>query len=80
MYDGHMVPSSFFRHSPMPLHISTAAAKPPCEAKSSIVSGCHALYAGPMRSDSVIAGASTIFPGFIKFFGSKAFLMRRNAS
>jgi hypothetical protein len=24
MYDGHIVPSSFFRHAPSPLHISTS--------------------------------------------------------
>ena len=46
MYDGHMVPSSFLRHSPMPLHISTARAKPPCAAKSRVVRGSHGLYCG----------------------------------
>src|SRR5262252_9908262 len=39
MYDGHIVPSSFLRHSPTPLHISTAAANPPCSEKSSRVLG-----------------------------------------
>ena len=34
-----MVPSSFFRHSPIPLHISTARAKPPCPEKSRVVRG-----------------------------------------
>src|SRR5262245_54563233 len=43
MYDGHMVPSSFLRQTPTPLHISTAAAKPPCAEKSSSVFGSHVL-------------------------------------
>ena len=43
MYDGHMVPSSFLRHSPMPLHISTARAKPPWPLKSNVVRGSHGL-------------------------------------
>src|SRR6266852_4626571 len=43
MYEGHIVPSSFLRHSPTPLHISTAAAKPPCFEKSSRVTGSHVL-------------------------------------
>src|SRR4029453_9527356 len=46
MEDGHMVPSSFFRHTPTPLHISTAAAKPPWAEKSSRVLGSHVLYSG----------------------------------
>ena len=29
MYDGHMVPESFLRQAPTPLHISTAPAMPP---------------------------------------------------
>src|SRR6266571_2453275 len=29
MYDGHIVPSSFLRQAPTPLHISTARPKPP---------------------------------------------------
>ena len=29
MYDGHIVPSSFFRQAPTPLHISMARPKPP---------------------------------------------------
>src|SRR5512134_2778519 len=63
MYDGHMVPSSFLRHSPMPLHISTARAKPPCSLKSKVVCGSQVLYCGLIFNDSVIAGASTILPG-----------------
>src|SRR5712692_8720363 len=47
MYEGHIVPSSFFLHSPTPLHISTAAAKPPCAEKSSSVVGSHVLYSAP---------------------------------
>src|SRR5258705_11837350 len=47
MYDGHMVPSSFFRHTPTPLHISTAAAKPPWAEKSSRVLGSQVLYSVP---------------------------------
>src|SRR5262245_4593122 len=47
MYDGHIVPSSFFRQTPTPLHISTAAAKPPCDEKSRSVFGSHVLYAVP---------------------------------
>src|SRR5262245_33127446 len=48
MYEGHIVPSSFFRHTPTPLHISTAAAKPPCSEKSSSVfGGSHVLYSAP---------------------------------
>ena len=42
MYEGHIVPSSFFRQTPIPLHISTAPAKPPCPEKSRSVSGSHA--------------------------------------
>ena len=38
-----MVPSSFLRHAPTPLHISTAAAKPPCAEKSSRVLGSQVL-------------------------------------
>jgi hypothetical protein len=29
MYDGHIVPDSFLRHAPSPLHMSTAPAMPP---------------------------------------------------
>src|SRR5262245_57811249 len=47
MYEGHILPSSFLRHSPTPLHISTAAAKPPCAEKSSRVAGCHVVYVAP---------------------------------
>src|SRR5258705_12583654 len=47
MYDGHIVPSSFLRHSPTPLHISTAAAYPPCCEKSRSVIGSHVLYVAP---------------------------------
>src|SRR2546428_11147063 len=43
MYDGHIVPSSVLRHTPTPLHISTAAAKPPCPEKSSSVFGAQVL-------------------------------------
>ena len=74
-----MVPANFFRHTPMPLHISTAAAKPPCSLKSSVVSGSQISVDGLTRSDSVIGGASTIFPGFIIPLGSKARLILRNA-
>ena len=42
-----MVPSSFLRQTPTPLHISTAAAKPPCAEKSSRVLGSHVLYWAP---------------------------------
>ena len=42
-----MVPSSFFRHTPTPLHISTAAAKPPWAEKSSDVFGSQVLYSVP---------------------------------
>ncbi len=42
--------------------------------------GSHGLYCGLILSDSVIAGASTILPGFIRFFGSKARLTWRKAS
>src|SRR3990172_12840015 len=52
--EGHMVPSSFLRHSPMPLHISTALTKPPCSVKSSVVRGSQVLYWGLILSDSVI--------------------------
>src|SRR5262245_39643166 len=41
MYEGHMVPSSVLRQTPTPLHISTAAAKPPWLEKSSSVLGSH---------------------------------------
>src|SRR3970040_873192 len=61
MYAGHMVPSSFFRLSPMPLHISTERAKPPCPAKSKVVRGSQGLYCGLLLGDSVIVGASTCF-------------------
>src|SRR5690242_13486657 len=47
MYEGHIVPSSFLRHTPTPLHISTDAAKPPPAEKSSIVFGSHVLYEIP---------------------------------
>src|SRR5262249_42350271 len=47
MYEGHMVPSSFLRHTPTPLHISTDAAKPPWAEKSSMVDGSQVLYSGP---------------------------------
>src|SRR5215831_5971002 len=47
MYEGHIVPSSFFRQTPTPLHISTAAANPPCDEKSSRVFGSQVLYAAP---------------------------------
>src|ERR671937_1532848 len=47
MYEGHIVPSSFLRQTPTPLHISTEAAKPPCAEKSSSVFGSHVLYEIP---------------------------------
>ena len=47
MYEGHIVPSSVLRHAPTPLHISTAAAKPPCVEKSSSVRGAHVAYGTP---------------------------------
>src|SRR5215470_6364403 len=80
MYDGHMVPSSFLRHSPMPLHISTARTKPPCSLKSRVVRGSQVLYCGLILSDSVIDGESTTFPGFIRLFESKARFTWRKAS
>src|SRR5512138_373144 len=43
MYEGHIVPSSFLRQTPTPLHISTAAVKPPWAPKSSSVLGSHVL-------------------------------------
>ena len=64
----------------MPLHISTALAKPPCPVKSKVVSGCQVWYRGLIFSDSVMAGASTIFPGFMRFFGSNTRFTWRNAS
>ena len=63
------VPSSFFRHSPIPLHISTALAKPPCALKSRVVCGIQVWYFGWILRDSVMAGASTIFPGLSRFLG-----------
>jgi hypothetical protein len=47
MYEGHMVPSSVLRHTPTPLHISMAAANPPCAEKSSKVVGSHVRYDVP---------------------------------
>src|SRR5215510_2040189 len=47
MYEGHMVPSSVLRHTPTPLHISTAAAKPPWLPKSSRVRGSQVTYCEP---------------------------------
>src|SRR6266850_7117635 len=47
MYEGHIVPSSFLRQTPTPLHISTDAAKPPWAEKSSRVLGSHVLYLAP---------------------------------
>ena len=38
-----MVPPRVLRHAPVPLHISTAATKPPWSLKSSMVSGCQVL-------------------------------------
>src|SRR5215472_19370301 len=43
MYDGHIVPSSFLRQTPTPLHISTDAANPPCAEKSRSVFGSQVL-------------------------------------
>ena len=43
MYEGHMVPSSVFRQTPTPLHISTAAANPPWAEKSSSVAGAEVV-------------------------------------
>src|SRR5262249_22583948 len=80
MYEGHMVPSSFIRQTPIPLHISTAAAKPPWPEKSRSVSGSHVRYPAPYRSDSVIGGASTMLPGLSRPLGSKARLTWRKAS
>src|ERR1043166_2809185 len=44
MYEGHIVPSRVLRHTPTPLHISIDAAKPPCEEKSSSVTGSQVWY------------------------------------
>src|SRR5436189_5362318 len=43
MYDGHIVPSSVLRHTPTPLHSSTAAAKPPWPEKSRSVVGAQVV-------------------------------------
>ena len=79
MYEGHIVPSIVLRQTPAPLHISTDAAKPPCLEKSSNVIGSQVSYSGPYLRLSVSGGLSTMFPGFIKFFGSKARFNSRNA-
>src|SRR5215471_3378851 len=47
MYDGHMVPSSVLRQAPTPLHISIAAANPPCSEKSRSVFGSQVVYWAP---------------------------------
>src|SRR6266542_6051199 len=47
MYEGHIVPSRPLRQAPTPLHISTAAAKPPSAEKSSVVFGSQVLYSTP---------------------------------
>ena len=43
MYEGHIVPSSVLRHTPTPLHSSTAAAKPPWPEKSRSVAGSQVV-------------------------------------
>ena len=43
MYEGHMVPSSVLRHTPTPLHSSTAPAKPPWPEKSRSVVGSQVV-------------------------------------
>src|SRR3989442_11485741 len=41
MYDGHIVPSSFLRHSPTPLHISTATKDEEQDRKSTRLNSSH---------------------------------------
>ena len=79
MYEGHIVPSSVFRHAPSPLHISTAPAKLP-SGYSKYVGNERATYDGPNRKLAVSGGASTIFPGLKMPFGSNVRLIVRNAS
>src|SRR5262249_6045431 len=79
IYEGHMVPSSFLRHTPSPLHVATDAANPPCAEKSSSVLGSHVLYPTPYLKFSRIPGESTMLPGFIRLSGSKACFSRRKA-
>ena len=86
--DGHIVPASNLRQWPLLLHISTAAAKPWLAApgtfhsdQSSAVSKRGVSYPGLKRKSerSSIFDGRTIFPGFIRPFGSKSSLISASA-
>ena len=72
MYDGHMTPVDALRHSPIFMHRSAAPRIPPAALKRSRVAYGGAGGCAASRRCSVIAGAFTIFPGFIRFPGSKS--------
>src|SRR6185312_17208863 len=56
IYDGHIVPESFLRHAPTPLHMSTAPPKPPYSSKSNHVGGFGVGYPAPKRRFDVSGG------------------------
>src|SRR5690242_969621 len=80
MYEGHIVPESFLRHAPTPLHISTAPPKPPKSEQSNHVAGFGVVYPPPNRRFEVSGGESTILRGLKMPCGSKVRLLSRNAS
>src|SRR5215211_2502404 len=59
------------RQKPLPLHSSTAFAKPLWSSKERLVFIGRRLRPGPMRSCRSIGGGATITPGFIIPSGSK---------
>jgi hypothetical protein len=78
MYEGHMTPLPVLRHAPIRWQRSAAARMPPGN-DSRVVSGTGAGSWGSRRF-SVMAGASTITPGFRRPSGSKSAFTLRNAS
>src|SRR5215211_6495377 len=71
MYEGHIVPPVLLRQKPLPLHSSTAFAKPPWSSKERFDFMGRRLRPGPIRSCRSIGGGFMITPGFISPSGSK---------
>ena len=79
MYDGHITPVPALRQAPMFMHRSAAPRIPPTTSKSSLVRIGPGSGSAASRRWSVIAGASTILPGFITLRGSNSALTSRIA-
>jgi hypothetical protein len=79
MNDGHMTPLAVLRHSPMFMQRSAAARMPPSAKLSRVATAGAGPRAGSRRC-SVMAGASTILPGFMRPSGSNTRLTSRIAS